>query len=677
MAAAPRHTPEKERWGELACTLCEQAAVRESIGSFSRGLCVAFWQVSFRLLGAFMKRSSVSCLVCAVLLSCCGVILFGCRSPAKYRQKADKAAYDIIDQKQQEALGKTEPIQIERPSDILRRRLIEAQGLAVSGEASLGTDALTQIPHWPDADYPSRVSSADANIPIEPNQPLRISLIDALQIAARNSPDYQSNKENVFQVALNLDLQRNAFRTVFTTQANGSLTRDTVNDSTRADAGGSVDVGRTLKNGLDITAALTVGLLSMLPGTDTVDWGFDPSISIPLLRGAGRHIVTEPLTQAERDVVYQMWRFERYKRTFAVGIADNYYNVLSQMDMLKNNENNYRSAIQSARWSRRQADAGRIPEIQVDQARQSELNARDRWISTQEGLKSSVDAFKTTIGLPPDALIELDPNDLTQLRERAEEYVTAMKAASKAGSTESVPPADAPVTLVPADKADAGRYEIDESVAVQLALENRLDLRIANGDVYDAQRQVVVAADAFKPMLNLGAGARFVGDDSDGTWSLQGTQYTGTFSADLPIDERSLTRARNDYRNSLISLEQATRNVQGLEDDIKLAVRRELRTLLESRESVKIQAQSVVLAEKRVRSATLFLEAGRAEIRDLLEARDSLLSAQDALTSAVVRYRVAELEFQRDLDLLTITKEGLWQEFSPEDMKHDSEQQQG
>lgn len=622
-----------------------------------------------------MKPSSVSCLVCVVSLSCCGLLLTSCRSPAEYRERADEAAYEIIEDKQQEALGKTEPLRIERPSDVLRRRLIEAQNLPVSSEASLGTDALTPVPFWPEEAYPAAVSSVDANTPIEPNKPLKISLVDALQIAARNSPDYQTNKENVFEVALNLDLQRDAFRTIFTTGADASLTRNTVTDETSLDAVGTVGVGRTLKNGLDISAALTLGLFSLLPGSDTVDWGFDPSLTIPLLRGAGRHIVTEPLTQAERNVIYQMWRFERYKRSFAVGIAQDYYDVLSQMDSLKNSENNYRSAIQSARWSRRQADAGRVPEIQVDQAVQSELNARNRWISTQEGLKTSLDSFKIAIGLPTDALIELDPNDLVQLRKRAEQYVEAMRADSTSG-IEEVPPADAPVTLVPADKTDAGPYEIEESIAIDLALKNRLDLWIANGQVYDAQRQVVVAADDLRAQLDVGARARYVGDNSDGTASFQGTQYTGTVLLDLPIDPRSRTRERNNYRLSLIDLERATRSVQTLEDQIKQSIRRELRTLLESRESIKIQAQSVVVAEKRVRSTTLFLDAGRAEIRDLLEARDALLSAQDSLTSAVVSYRIAELQFQRDLDLLTITNQGLWEEFSPEDINHDSEQQQ-
>ena len=148
----------------------------------------------------------------------------GCRSPGQYREKADKVADDIIAQKQKEAMGKTEPLEIERPSDILRRRLIEAQKLPVSSTASLGTDALKPIPHAPKDNYPTETHSPDANIPIDPNQALEISMIDALQIAAHNSPDYQSRKEDVFRAALALDLERNSFRNIFCGR-NGSLDR--------------------------------------------------------------------------------------------------------------------------------------------------------------------------------------------------------------------------------------------------------------------------------------------------------------------------------------------------------------------------------------------------------------------------------------------------------------------
>ena len=53
----------------------------------------------------------------------------GCQSPTAYRQEANHVAQDIIRKKQKEALNTTEPFYIERPVDILRRRLLMDQKL--------------------------------------------------------------------------------------------------------------------------------------------------------------------------------------------------------------------------------------------------------------------------------------------------------------------------------------------------------------------------------------------------------------------------------------------------------------------------------------------------------------------------------------------------------------------
>jgi outer membrane protein TolC len=210
-------------------------------------------------------------------------------------------------------------------------------------------------------------------------------------------------------------------------------------------------------------------------------------------------------------------------------------------------------------------------------------------------------------------------------------------------------------------------------VAIKLGLEHRLDLWEANGAVYDAQRKVVVAADALRAGLTLGGSARYGGATGAGTDRDIGLdprrgRYSALLGLDLPIER---TAERNNYRTSLINLEVATRNVQTLEDQIKSSLRSELRTLLQSRESLKISAESVVIAENSVRNEELSLQAGRVVIRDLLDAQDARLAAQNGLTAAIIQYRTAELQLQRDLDLLTITKEGLMQEFSPKEIKHD------
>jgi len=618
-------------------------------------------------------------LVAALLLLGMALGVCGCRTPAEYRQKADRTAHRIIAEKQQEALGKTEPLSIKRPKDILRRRLLEKQDLQYSSEASLGTDRLEPIEHWPETDYPRAESSPDAEIPIEPNQPLMLSLIDALQIGARNSDEYQSRKESVFRAAFALDIERNEFRNFFVSRISSAISADTTDDPGRSgaraeqDTSASAGIDRTLKNGASLSAALAVDLANLLTqgGSSTIRLAADPSVSIPLLRGSGRHIVTEPLTQAEREVIYTIWEFERFKRTFAVGIAQQYFSVLSQMDGVKNAEENYRGKIRSSRRSRRWADAGRLPAIQVDQAIQSELGARSGWIRSQLQLKNSLDSFKRLIGLPPDARVKIDRSDLDLLTAPATQMVADIVREATSDTAPETPPADAEVTLEAPNYEGAGPYELEETVAVQLALENRLDLHTANGRVYDAQRRVVVAADRLRAELTLGGAANFDDNDDDGSLSFDGARYSALLTLDLPLER---TREQYAYRESWISLEDATRGVQSLEDNIKLSIRNELRTLLESREALKIEAMSVAVAEKRVRSVDLYIEAGRAEIRDLLEAQDALLSAQNALTRAVVDYRIAELQVQRDMGLLEMDANGLWQEFSPEDVDHGAKQ---
>jgi outer membrane protein TolC len=597
----------------------------------------------------------------------------GCKTPTEHREKADETAYSLVRDKQQEALGKTEDFSIERPSTIFRRRLLEAQGLPYASDASLGTDRLQPIEYWPEEDYPHRTDTGPKlDIKIDPQRAVRLSLLQALQVGARNSSQYQDQKESIFRSALALDLQRNNFRNIFQAQADSQVTADVARGESpvvRTNNGGSVGVTRTLKNGASLSAALAVDLASLLTqsGSSSLGLSGDASVSVPLLRGAGRHIVTEPLTQAERNVVYDIHDFQRFKRSFAVGIAQGYFSVLRQMDSRDNAKDNYESAITSARWSSRRADAGRIPEIEVDQAMQRQLSARNGWISAQENLKSRLDAFKISLGLPPDAQIDLDPNDLEHLRARAEKVLEEMQAGAQREVAEVAPHADADVELIPASYEDAGALEIDEARALQLAFDNRLDLLVATGEVYDAQRWVVRQADQLRAELTIGASAAYADNDDDGSLNLEQGQFAAPLSLDLPLER---TAERNAYRNSLIALEQATRNVQSLEDQIKLSIRNQLRALLESRETMKIQAQSVVVAEKRVRSSNLFLEAGRIQIRDLLEAQDARLAARNDLTAAVINYRIAELELQRDMGVLNVNEDGLWQEFVPEVKNH-------
>jgi outer membrane protein TolC len=612
-----------------------------------------------------------------------GAALFaaGCMNPSEHRQKADRTAEAILAEKHQEALGRDGTIDIERPSTILRRRLLDEQGLVVSGPASFGSDTLEAVEHWPDGEYPGPGhDSQDAFVQVTTDKPLRLTLVEALQVGARNSFEYQTQKENVFREALALDLERNEFRTIFQGQARSLISSNTTGD--RAQSGtvqsGTLSASRQFYNGAEVSGGLAVDLANLLTGNGASSLGLagDATVSIPLMRGSGRHIVTEPLTQAERNVVYAMWDFEQYKKTFSVRVASDYLAVLRRLDEVTNSRENYRSVIASARRSRRLADAGRLKEIDVDQASQSELRARQGWIAAMESYQNSLNTFKSLVGLPPDARVELDPNELTTLVAPTAGLREHFLAEAQAKSQRPALSADAPIELDAPTGEDAGPWELDIDVASQAALDHRLDFRKLREQVQDAQRKAVVAADRLGAELTLGGTAGFgsrrssVGSaaSDDAEFRLDKGVLSGLLTLNLPIER---TAERIAYRNSLITLERAVRAVQTQEDQIKLSVSNTLSTMRQARENLYIQTKAVIIAEKRVKSVSLFLEAGRAAMRDLLEAQDALLTAQNGLTSAAVGYRVAELELQRNIGLLTVDERGLWQESLPEELTYE------
>jgi outer membrane protein TolC len=613
--------------------------------------------------------SNTATLRIAVIVAA-ALLVAGCYTPGQWRKRADRAAYELIKRKQREALGRTEPFTIERSADTLRRRLLKGQDLPIAAPASLGTKAIKPIKQWPKDDYLSAKSKAPPS-PWQGSKTLKLSLSDALQIGARSSRDYQREKENVFETALGLDLERDDFRHTWTGSLDSEISTDHSSSPTvtGVENNAALAVSRTLKAGATLAASLGVDLVKLLTQDQSSSWGLfgDATVSIPLMRGAGRFVVTEPLTQAERDVVYAIYEFERFKRTFAVRVASDYLNVLQQLDQVANAEGNYRRLVSSTRLVSRLADAGDRPEKDVDETKQDELRARQRWISALQNYERRLDNFKILLGLPTDANIELDPGELKRLASNTTQDEQEQDTTGR--QTEQVPDADAPIELVMPSRKGGGPLEMKSRTAIELALAKRLDLRVAVGRVLDSQRSVVVAADMLRADLTLFGSAaagssRSLGSAGSANADLrpENGMYSGMLSLDLALER---TSERNAYRGSLIDLEQQVRSVQDMEDQVKLDVRNGLRSLLESREGVLIQAEAMVLATRRVANTPLLFQAGRASIRDVLFAQEDLVSAQNAFTSALVRYRVAELELQRDLGVLQVNELGLFEEYRP------------
>jgi len=58
------------------------------------------------------------------------------------------------------------------------------------------------------------------------------------------------------------------------------------------------------------------------------------------------------------------------------------------------------------------------------------------------------------------------------------------------------------------------------------------------------------------------------------------------------------------------------------------------------------------------------LQAGRVTTRDLLESQDAFLDAQNNVTAALVDYAIAKLSFFRDIGVLQVRPDGMWEQES-------------
>lgn len=450
-------------------------------------------------------------------------------------------------------------------------------------------------------------------------EPVRI--VNVLQIAADNSRDYQRRKEDLYLAALDLTLEQFQFQL----QGDGGVSSTLNGGVDGADATsttGSAGLSKLLGTGAQIVSSMGLSLARSLSTGDTWSVVGSPFVSIsqPLLRGFGSRIVRESLTQSERTVIYRLREFERFRRTFSVDTFTRYIQLLRTGDQVKNERVNMANLTALRERNEALAEAGRQSDIQTDQARQNELASESRLISAIERYGTALDDLKFQLGLPVESDIEPVASELYEL--------------------------EIDDTLL-----------LDEPVAVAAGLALRLDYQTSLDQLTDSERKLNIAADNLRARLDVTASGSVRSEDSE-PFEYSKNDLGWTLRADLTLPIQ-LVAERNAYREALITVERARRSAEQLADQITADLRASLRQARTRRKAVDIQSNAVRLAERRVESATLSLEAGRATTRDILEAQQALVDARNALTTARVDYFLSQLALWRDMELLRVKPEGI------------------
>jgi len=583
------------------------------------------------------------------------IVVSGC-TPVRYREAADKDTYRIIGEKQTQVFGKAEAdFTIEKqPLPEFIRGLAPVEATQAESEVKPGAAQPASGPPAP-APVPTGFSEAEIEkLPDEerdkalesllnlssedlaklivppPPDAVKLTLAQSLQLAVVNSREFQSQKESLFLRTLTLTYQRHLWRPQLglTTSATGERTGE--EKSINADT--KFSLGQAIASGAQIALNLGTNFAEFFTGDKrrAVSSLLSFTFTQPLLKGGGRLVAMESLTQAERNAVYEVRGFARYQKEFSVGAAQDYYDVIKARDSLVNTFRNYISL-----WRGRIRDGAlqkeaKLKLLDVYEAEQAELSGRNAWIFAYQGYLDQLDGFKITpLGLPTEAPVILDENELEVLRKKGE--------------------------------AGLPRPEVSQEDAVKRALENRLDLVTEEDALEDSERAVAIARDALRAGLDITLSNSAQTEQPTKALKFQFNEgsYSAGLLADLPIDRK---QERNAYRQALIALESQKRSVSLLRDNIKLQVRQAYRNLEQARQSFEIQRKSVDLARTRVDNAVIQQELGTATTRDVLLAKQALLAGQNDLTTALVNYEIARLRLQLSTEELVVDEKGLWVE---------------
>ena len=539
--------------------------------------------------------------------------LGGCLSPEKAERDADETAVALASSFWRERMGGTNDFDIARPADAL--------ALKVALEAVRRGDTNAVFP---------RVESAPA-LSLDSNGVVRLSLNDALAVGARNNRRYQTLKEAVYSRALALDDQLYAFDSTFTGFILGALAGNP--EATKSSAEAGAGVSRKFEQGATIAGNMAIDVAKMIrEDWHSLGWTGDLTVNVPLLRGSGRDIVREPLTQAERDLAYAILAFARYRETYALSLAKAYFGVLRNAQTHRNSGDNEKRLEQNWKRAEMMFRAGRMDRIQTDQAKTDLLNARRDVITSLQSYEDALDSFKMLLGFSPETLFALDDEELRRLEKAMER-----EAASSSDALAEYPA---------------------EETSLCLALQYRYDHAVVEGEMADAERKVKVAADALRADLSVEGGVDYAADRRQHARSIDdATETKARIRFSLPWDRR---RERNAYRRALILRDQAVRACEEDADAIKNEVRAARRALAAARVLYSNKVEAYKTACMRVEANDLFMQSGRSSMRDILEAESALLSARNALCSAVIEWWTGDLSLRTAMGSLTMGEDGKW-----------------
>ena len=341
------------------------------------------------------------------------------------------------------------------------------------------------------------------------------------------------------------------------------------------------------------------------------------TLTQPLLRGFGPNATYFDLTNSRRVRQDQDRSFELARQALAVRVAEAFYQVIKQRQLLEVARQSLARNESLKTASEARVKVGLASKLDLLRAEIQASQAQEAMVSAQAELESALERFRVLLGFAPGEPVEPE------------------------------------AVMLSADLA-----EMDEPLEVLLerARTHRLELQAGRDQVEDARRAAKLARQNLLPQLDLSLSLSQAGiAGSYGDALRSGDRRWNLFlSTSYPLD-RSADRASRALAE--LDLAARQRGLKQQEFDIDSQVRGAVRAIERIRKSVDLQRQSVEFAEQQHRLATLRYQRGLASNFDVVEAEDNLVASRTALVNLITDYQVARIELMRLTGTLDVTTE--------------------
>lgn len=277
-------------------------------------------------------------------------------------------------------------------------------------------------------------------------EPYLLTLEQAVELGLINSREYQTRRENLYLAALPVTFERFSF--AYQYFATGEAVRQWAG-SELPDAGNRW----RLNSNLGFTKLFSTGALLMFEFANRTVLelgGATKDISVstinldlvqPLLQGGGRAVTLEPLTQVERDLLYEIRGYARFRKEYfqyitgganLTGVpgaapSEGYLSTVQRQLEIKIEENNVRRLEESLKLFRVLEEGDQVSKLQVDQVQLDLLEGQTNVLERRQAYGDALDRFKLQLGVPPTVPLELDTSLVQVLLDHYDRYEQILK----------------------------------------------------------------------------------------------------------------------------------------------------------------------------------------------------------------------------------------------------------